>query len=753
MEVIAMETDYITKLEKIDEISTKYDDLMGSFVDGVRGSCGITPATRMREEMDAIAEEGRLLSIGIVGRVKAGKSSLLNSLFFEGKEYLPKAATPMTAALTVIRYAEKPSAEVEFFTKTDMLSIQKEHDDFISLRDKLIKERTEQETNRKKGAPIDQAKIARIIDRELDNNPKKGSWEQYELMKKSSAFNSFYGASFQEKNVIATDSIEDLKGKLDDYVGANGKYMPFTRDVILNMPIESLKDIQIVDTPGLNDPVKSREKRTEDYLGQCDVVFLISPSGAFLSQEDLNLMGLVSLKKGISKIYIAASRSDSELFGDVKVKSSGILDNAISMIRDDLSRQALGVLRNKTELNPESKEIYDPLVENLDSRLIFTSSVSHAILRNFEKQSEWDEDMKHTWSLLKENYQDWFSSDEAAKENLLKLSGVSKLQDAINEVRQIKDEIIKKRQEEASNRQKTNIDNYLDLLLKTIHENENRLRETDAAHLKARKEAKERIKASASINVDDAFDESIYRFKMDLGDTLRQNGRGLFDNVGDFSSYEKEEVKTKKVKCERVTSRVLNIVTFGLCGKETYYDTETYTVRTIQTAPIKRKLESLVQSLQEELESSAEKAVMEWRGLVQSKTISALREAYGDNDDDIDITLLKTSIRKVIGNMQIPEFSLSAPTALSQYTGILKNSSVDEFLDAVNEYEYSLRNSYSSQIKSFLKEMEDKAKKEKMSDLLFSSIDAELEELEKQISSKEATLERFKSCISELSSI
>ena len=192
MEVIAMETDYITKLEKIDEISTKYDDLMGSFVDGVRGSCGITPATRMREEMDAIAEEGRLLSIGIVGRVKAGKSSLLNSLFFEGKEYLPKAATPMTAALTVIRYAEKPSAEVEFFTKTDMLSIQKEHDDFISLRDKLIKERTEQETNRKKGAPIDQAKIARIIDRELDNNPKKGSWEQYELMKKSSAFNSLH---------------------------------------------------------------------------------------------------------------------------------------------------------------------------------------------------------------------------------------------------------------------------------------------------------------------------------------------------------------------------------------------------------------------------------------------------------------------------------------------------------------------------------------------------------------------------------
>jgi tRNA U34 5-carboxymethylaminomethyl modifying GTPase MnmE/TrmE len=57
--------------------------------------------------MRAAQEEGRNLRIAIVGQMKAGKSSFLNALLFP-VDVLPKAATPMTAALTRIGYAEKP---------------------------------------------------------------------------------------------------------------------------------------------------------------------------------------------------------------------------------------------------------------------------------------------------------------------------------------------------------------------------------------------------------------------------------------------------------------------------------------------------------------------------------------------------------------------------------------------------------------------------------------------------------------------
>ena len=57
--------------------------------------------------------EDRRLNIGVVGQVKAGKSSFLNTLLFEGKEILPKASTPKTATLTKMEYSEKNIIRIE----------------------------------------------------------------------------------------------------------------------------------------------------------------------------------------------------------------------------------------------------------------------------------------------------------------------------------------------------------------------------------------------------------------------------------------------------------------------------------------------------------------------------------------------------------------------------------------------------------------------------------------------------------------
>lgn len=84
----------------------------------------------------------RLLRIGIIGCVKAGKSSFLNALLFGGKSILPKAATPMTAALTKLSYAEKPGATIHFFKKGDWERIKK--------IEKQYHERVDQEFERKK---------------------------------------------------------------------------------------------------------------------------------------------------------------------------------------------------------------------------------------------------------------------------------------------------------------------------------------------------------------------------------------------------------------------------------------------------------------------------------------------------------------------------------------------------------------------------------------------------------------------------
>ncbi len=89
------------------------------------------------KEMQA---EDRDLKVGIIGRVKAGKSSLLNALIFEGVEVLPKAATPMTASLTILKYAQTLSAEVEFYSPKDIAELENEHARYVREFNRIVDE-------------------------------------------------------------------------------------------------------------------------------------------------------------------------------------------------------------------------------------------------------------------------------------------------------------------------------------------------------------------------------------------------------------------------------------------------------------------------------------------------------------------------------------------------------------------------------------------------------------------------------------
>ena len=90
----------ILKLEEIDE---KLNEFSNSNID-------TSKIFRIKEnfinKINDFYREDRKLNIGIIGQIKAGKSSFLNSLLFDGKDVLPKAVIPKTAVLTKIEYLE-----------------------------------------------------------------------------------------------------------------------------------------------------------------------------------------------------------------------------------------------------------------------------------------------------------------------------------------------------------------------------------------------------------------------------------------------------------------------------------------------------------------------------------------------------------------------------------------------------------------------------------------------------------------------
>ena len=98
-----------------------------------------------------------------ITRPNAGKSSLLNALIFEGRNILPKAATPMTAALTKLEFGDKTEASVDFYEPDDIADLEKDfhkyNQKFISIKQQKVEELS------KKG--LDKLKI-----KELDEESK-----------------------------------------------------------------------------------------------------------------------------------------------------------------------------------------------------------------------------------------------------------------------------------------------------------------------------------------------------------------------------------------------------------------------------------------------------------------------------------------------------------------------------------------------------------------------------------------------------
>jgi GTPase len=168
------------------------------------------------------------ITIGVIGQMKAGKSTFLNALIFE-KDILPAASTPMTAALTEITYGETASIEAEFYTPDEW-----------------------------EGIKLD-------ADREEDTPKVKAAKE---LVAKSKTLGGNLNRLLGTRK---TASFNDLL----DYVGADGNYVSITKSAKIAYPLEMLKGVQIVDIPGFNDPVVSREERSMQFLSRADVVILL----------------------------------------------------------------------------------------------------------------------------------------------------------------------------------------------------------------------------------------------------------------------------------------------------------------------------------------------------------------------------------------------------------------------------------------------------------------------------------------------
>ncbi|GAA7081976.1 hypothetical protein Kyoto48A_12920 [Helicobacter pylori] len=451
----------------------------------------------LEKTIKGMQAENRGLKVGIIGRVKAGKSSLLNALIFEGKDVLPKAATIETSSLIILKYAQNLSAEVQFYNEKDMEELKRDHEryekkfkEIVSEEVKKIEEKQQGLLNKAKGvmggigkafsgnksdeeaqkqknlSPEEiRERAQKIAKKELDHDAKlSASHDQYERMKKGGLINPK-----DLKTRIQADSLEELNQKLYQFVGKEGKFMPYTKAVQISLNNPNLKDLEIIDTPGVNDPIVSREGRTKDLLKECDVVFIISPSNQFLTDSDMDLFERVSKKEGIQEIYFVASQADSAVCAPSEVENSRHhLPTALTNLQKSLSSSLNNTMKVLIQNYPHQQEIFESAIKN---GVILTSGICYSMYQDFENQASWErekEEYQLVWENLTNDYPDAFDRDDKSKESLLLLSNMGAIRERLEEAAKEKENIISQRLQKYLEAQANNLSSLVANLLREL---------------------------------------------------------------------------------------------------------------------------------------------------------------------------------------------------------------------------------------------------------------------------------------------
>lgn len=197
-------------------------------------------------------------TIAVCGEVKAGKSTLLNSLFFDDN-IIPVFETPETAKITFIRQSKtgKDYFEVNFYSKEEWIQLNEEYS---------------QDEKRKEG-----------LSKRLEKSSECGVYEKQCI-------------GLQPRIV---ENLEDLNqyvsvAKEGDFLSEReqnaGKYTPFVKSVAIYISSEKLKaDVQIVDTPGLNDPNIINSMETLDWIDRAHAVMYVTDETG-LHEPDFNFI-------------------------------------------------------------------------------------------------------------------------------------------------------------------------------------------------------------------------------------------------------------------------------------------------------------------------------------------------------------------------------------------------------------------------------------------------------------------------------
>ncbi len=665
-------------------------------------------AVNLKEALAREEEENRVLRIGIIGSVKAGKSTFLNALLFRGKSVLPKAATPMTASLTCLRYAEEPFAKFVFYTQEDWDAIESEANEADRRIDEEYRKREKKQKDREKDtyAVLQPITITKEnVERSMDLPPMMKACLELTRTAKSSGLdlNKYLG----EEETISITDIDKIKESLEQYIGSKGTLTPVVKYVILGLNNEDLRDLEVVDTPGLNDPVQSRTQETYKFMDQCDAVFLLSRASQFLSEEDLNICKKTLVGCGIRHKVIVATQMDLSAQNEA---------GNIPSYREAFRRSLKNIKKSASSI-----ELTDPL---------WVSAFMYNYAYKIENGIPFDDEERNVKNLLKR-----FQTDIPVTAHDFKIfSNMNCIYKQIEKWRNEKDAIICDHQRERMNESHKDILSILNNLKVSLDKDKKLLKENDIETLRKKMVQIREAIDSVRVQISELFLEMEKEIKQKLAD-LRNR---VLVNSKEFEELHVEkQTNTKKSSWWPII--------FGIPIVTTTTTTTSYKAELSEAFS---KLKDFAGHCEKDINNTF-KELLDKEDIKRNITKTIL-SVLRNKDISFDENIILLPVSNLIDTITIPKFSFNNDS----YNNVLKEQFPN--VEIENEDVKKLKNTFQlliqEQIKDIRKDIEQKTEEiskdlfrqsGEFSENLIHSLDEQMARLSEQMSHRKESLLRY----------
>ena len=676
--------------KKIDSFKQKLQNTINT-LEPYSEQADITELKKAAKSFDRKIEDfykdDRKLNIGVIGQVKAGKSTFLNTLLFDGKDVLPSARTPKTAVLTRIEYSENNNLSVEYYDRKEWADLENYA-------------KSDSEDNEHQAA------------KEIMNLVKENGIDVYRYIGKN-------------KECIEFSSADELMEKMNEYVGENGSITPVVKSVTVNICRPELQEISVTDTPGLNDVVLSRTLDTRDFIKKCDVVFFLSHASHFLDVVDMQLIAAQLPQDGVVNLVLIGSQFDSGIFDELR-KFKSVSKTAESIVEKQTAH-AKDIISIYEKNEMMRKDFYDAC-----KNPIFVSSLVY----NASLKDSRDYTKNEAFSIKKLN-----KYGELSQSELRKIGNIDTIKERFQDIITKKDIFLA---DKAKNLV-PNAENEYSVVIRDIKKNTSNalitLQTNDKDSIeKQRKFIKGQItgiKASLE-NVLGELLISVETYKNECMRNLRDSAR---------QNSHLQERQGTEWHTKRLTSYKHD---WGLIkwGRETstYSYSTTYTY--LAASDALENIRNFSYEACSEIESAFTKAVDIKR--VKQRLLSTILENFDTSDENFDINSFRHIVEITLNKIEFPVFKLDVSEYISsvssRFSGEIRDSSkraelqktvsdtIDKVFDKISEQFLKETVTFKSKINDIKTGFENE---------LLKNINDEYDKIQNQLKNKEQEIEKY----------